>query len=356
VPLDGRPPTVFQIINAPLGLDSRGINDGSGLYRYIANGSSVLKKAPDGTLTNFDFSANPSRAVTLDLTGNAYVSTDTGSIIEIIASNATTKNFTSGLTLPTGMDFRPAKFNGDFDRLSFLYVADTMAGTIFKFSQSGTKTTFVTGAGMPNYMAFEVAGAPVVVTGMASNITNTTATLTGTVNPEGNPTTYHFEYGLTTAYGSNTTTTSAGNGFVAVPVSATINGLTPGTLYHFRLTATNGNGTVNGADVTFTTSSTSTTYTVTVGSGGQLVFSPATEAIHVGDTVQWTWSSSGHSTTSGSCVGATCTPDGEWDSGLLNLGATFSHTFSTAGSFPYFCAPHGPCCGMRGTITVSASQ
>ena len=59
-------------------------------------------------------------------------------------------------------------------------------------------------------MAFEIAGAPVVVTGIASSITDTGATLHGTVNPDGNPTTYHFEYGLTTAYGSNTTTTGAG--------------------------------------------------------------------------------------------------------------------------------------------------
>ena len=93
---------------------------------------------------------------------------------------------------------------------------------------------------------------PVVVTGIASDITDTTATLNGTVNPSGSETTYHFEYGLTTAYGSTTTSASAGSGFTAVPVSAALTGLVPGTLYHFRLTATNSGGTVNGADGSFT--------------------------------------------------------------------------------------------------------
>lgn len=350
VPLDGGTPTVFQLITGPLGLDSRGINDGAGRYRWVAAGPSVLKKAPDGTITYFDFSATPSRAVTLDLTGNAYVSTGIGSITEILASDGTMKTFTTGFTLPTGMDFRPAKFGGNFDRVGFLFVADTAAGTISQVSQQGAIATFVSGAGMPNYMVFEPAGPPVVVTGIASNITGTTATLNGTVNPEGNPTTYHFQYGLTTAYGSNTTTTSVGSGQTTLPVSADLTGLLPSTTYHFRVTATNGNGTVNGADATFTTS---TTFTVTVGDGG-FFFVPTTVALHVGDTVKWTWSSSGHSSTSGACAGSSCAPDGLWDSGILSQGSTFSHTFLSAGSFPYFCSAHGGCCGMRGTVTVSS--
>ena len=93
-----------------------------------------------------------------------------------------------------------------------------------------------------------------------------------------------------------------------------------------------------------------TTFTVTVGDGGFL-FSPDSLTIRPGDTVQWTWSASGHSSTSGS-PGA---PSGFWDSGVLNQGATFSHTFNAAGSFPYYCTPHGACCGMIGTVTVSSA-
>jgi plastocyanin len=88
---------------------------------------------------------------------------------------------------------------------------------------------------------------------------------------------------------------------------------------------------------------------VTVGDGG-LFFFPANVTIDAGDTVEWTFSSSGHSSTSGT-PGA---PSNFWDSGILNQGATFSHTFPTAGSFPYFCTPHGGCCGMVGSVTVAA--
>jgi plastocyanin len=78
-------------------------------------------------------------------------------------------------------------------------------------------------------------------------------------------------------------------------------------------------------------------------------FMPASVMIHRGDTVQWTWNSSNHSTTSGSPG----VPNGLWDSGILNQGATFSHTFNTAGTFPYYCTVHGQCCGMTGTVTVT---
>ena len=90
-----------------------------------------------------------------------------------------------------------------------------------------------------------------------------------------------------------------------------------------------------------------TTFTVTVGDGG-FIFTPDALTIQVGDTVQWTWSASGHSSTSGTPG----SPSGFWDSGVLGQGTTFSHTFTNTGSFPYYCTPHGDCCGMVGTITV----
>ena len=75
-----------------------------------------------------------------------------------------------------------------------------------------------------------------------------------------------------------------------------------------------------------------TTFMVTVGPAGSLSFSPATLTIQAGDTVQWVWGSSGHSSTSGPGAAG-----GIWDSGIHNINDTFSHTFSTTGSFPYFC-------------------
>jgi plastocyanin len=98
----------------------------------------------------------------------------------------------------------------------------------------------------------------------------------------------------------------------------------------------------------YTKSASATTIDVTVGPNGDLVFSPSSVTIHPGDTVRWTWGSSAHSSTSG-VPGA---PDGIWDSGILNDGATYSHTFNSTGTFPYYCIVHGGCCGMVGTVTV----
>ena len=95
---------------------------------------------------------------------------------------------------------------------------------------------------------------PTVVTSAASLIATTTVQLNGTVNPNGASTAYHFDYGTTTGYGTSTTSVSAGAGSVAVNAVANLTGLTQGTLYHFRLVASNGGGTTNGIDATFTTS------------------------------------------------------------------------------------------------------
>src|SRR5882724_5501400 len=92
------------------------------------------------------------------------------------------------------------------------------------------------------------------------------------------------------------------------------------------------------------------TVTVTV-ANNCLCFMPSSVTIHPGDTVRWTWSSSGHSTTSGSPG----SPNGIWDSGILNQGAMFTHTFNSVGSFPYYCTPHGSL-GMVGTVTVVSAS
>lgn len=96
-------------------------------------------------------------------------------------------------------------------------------------------------------------GAPLATTGDASAVERTSATLNGTVDPNLTLTTYHFEYGTTTDYGSSTTPESAGSGDDPEPVDAALAGLTPDTTYHFRLVAENPNGTSTGEDATFRT-------------------------------------------------------------------------------------------------------
>ena len=97
------------------------------------------------------------------------------------------------------------------------------------------------------------------------------------------------------------------------------------------------------------------TRNVTVAPGGVHEFQDAvsgtsTSTIAVGDTVQWTWAYPYHSTTSGTCT-STCTADGLWDSGVKTMaGAVFSYTFSSAGTYHYFCSVHTV--SMQGTVVV----
>lgn len=130
--------------------------------------------------------------------------------------------------------------------------------------------------------------APTAITGSASLVNTTSATISGTVNPEGLATTYTFQYGTTTGYGTSTPSAGAGSGSTASTVSAALSGLKPDTTYHFRIVATNVSGPTDGADATFTTKSPPVSIKVhpsTVFAGRRVkVFGSAGDC-SVGDTV-----------------------------------------------------------------------
>ncbi len=95
---------------------------------------------------------------------------------------------------------------------------------------------------------------PIVVTLAASGVTATGATLNGTVNPNSLSTTALFEYGPTASYGNQVpVAVQPGSGITAVPVTASVSGLSCGQTYHARAVATNSSGTTNGNDITFET-------------------------------------------------------------------------------------------------------
>jgi NHL repeat len=96
---------------------------------------------------------------------------------------------------------------------------------------------------------------PFVTTLKASQLRPRAAQLVGEVNPNSLPTTYHFEYGTTTGYGTSVPVpdASAGDEGAFVTVTQQISNLAPGTVYHYRLVATNSAGTTPGEDRMFTT-------------------------------------------------------------------------------------------------------
>ena len=119
-------------------------------------------------------------------------------------------------------------------------VAESDAGTVY-----GADETFATGESPMATASTEAASA----------VKATQATLNGTVNPEGSATSYYFEYGPTTSYGTKTPVSpaSVGSGTSGIGVSQTPTGLSEGSTYHFRLVAKSEAGTINGEDRTFTT-------------------------------------------------------------------------------------------------------
>jgi hypothetical protein len=94
--------------------------------------------------------------------------------------------------------------------------------------------------------AFTTLALPRIRATAATNLTTTEADLTATINPEGLDSTYHFEYGTTTAYGTSVplSDTGIGSGTTDVSVSQHLTGLARDTTYHYRLVVTSPNGTI----------------------------------------------------------------------------------------------------------------
>jgi plastocyanin len=79
---------------------------------------------------------------------------------------------------------------------------------------------------------------------------------------------------------------------------------------------------------------------------GNFSFSPRNVTINVGDTVVWSNTGGSH----------TVTGDGSDPfCGSGTIPTSCSHTFNTAGTFPYRCIPHASSFDMRGTVTVQSA-
>ena len=183
-----------------------------------------------------------------------------------LSAEAIQTNFTGGSSVgpysevyPTDLSFQPPLYVsgtpmtpvtlGNGTPVQIVITAGCAAIATFKFDGTGSVNAGDCGATVPT-----------VVTNAASSVAAGSATLNGTVNPNGFATTAWFQWGTSIAYGSTTSSQSAGSGSSNVAVSANLSGLSPNTTYHYRVAANNSAGTSYGSDVSFTTSA--ATYTV----------------------------------------------------------------------------------------------
>ena len=99
---------------------------------------------------------------------------------------------------------------------------------------------------------------PIVTTGSTGGLSTNSATIEGSVAPNRNAVSKcAFQYGTSTSYGTEVpcAQTVVGTGLSPTIVTAALTGLVPGTTYHYRVVASNGDGTSYGVDATFTTQS-----------------------------------------------------------------------------------------------------
>src|SRR5262249_6183477 len=122
----------------------------------------------------------------------------------------------------------------------------------------------------------------VVDSGSASSVTQTSATLNASVNPNGGEVSEcKLEYGTTTSYGSSAPCTPApGSGGSPVAVSASVSLLSPNTTYHFRVSATNAGGTSVGSDRTLKTSRNPPAVETKAASGGTHTLATLDATVH----------------------------------------------------------------------------
>lgn len=125
---------------------------------------------------------------------------------------------------------------------------------------------------------FKTAGValPAVTTGGVKNVTKSSATLMGTINPHDTPTSYWFWYGISPQNMYHTPGQTGLTGKNDIQVSADLISLAPDTTYYYRLSANNVKGSVQGADKTFKTAAITKAPVVTTGPSRDVAASSAT--------------------------------------------------------------------------------
>jgi hypothetical protein len=249
--------------------------------------------------------------------------------------SATTYQFEIS-TSPTLATFTPSPVGNAGNGAAAVAVSANFTGltpgTTYYFELFATGNSVTNLGGILSLATTPAAGAPIVVTNPATLVSGTTATLNGTVNPDGTAvTSYSFQFGTNLSYGATTTPGTLPTGTSAVAVSANITGLTPGVTYDFRLVATNGVTTTDGANQSF------------VANGGLVVTLPATAVTGTTATLNGTVNPNGTSTTyqfevSTSPSLATFTPSTTSNAGNGTAPVAVSANFSglTPGTTYYF--------------------
>ena len=219
-------------------------------FRIVATNSSGTRYGSDRTFT------------TLSVTGPPVVTTNPATNVASFSATlngsvdphglTTTIHFQYGTTTSYGLTTASQSKSGNTYQSVSANISGLSASTTYHFRIVATNSSGTRYGSDRTFTTLSATGAPVVTTNAATNVTSSSATLNGSLDPHGLATSVHFQYGTTTSYG-HTTPMQSQTGNTYRNIAASISSLTTHTTYHFRIVATNNAGTRYGSDRTLTT-------------------------------------------------------------------------------------------------------
>ncbi len=160
--------------------------------------------------------------------------------------------FQYGTTTSYGLTTAPQSRTGNAYLNVTANISSLSANTVYHFRIVATNSAGTRYGSDRTFTTLATTGPPVVTTTAATNVTSSSATLNGSLDPHGLTTTVQFQWGMTNSYGHIIAMQSQ-TGNTYRNFAANISGLDTHTTYHFRIVATNSAGTRLSGDRTFTT-------------------------------------------------------------------------------------------------------
>jgi phosphodiesterase/alkaline phosphatase D-like protein len=251
----------FVGISAPAFITGLSANT---IYYYRLVAQNANGSVSGGTLS-FTTNTNPAsvgNAPTTQTNSANSISRTTANLNGNVTPNASDTSFWfeygESTSLGNTTSFQSAG-SGTGSESESISVSDLTPGTKYYFRMNAQNQFGTVNGAILSFVTNGPAtpGAPSATTASATTVNSTSATLNGTVNPNGDSTTYWFEYGndslLGSILGSTTHQTVAGSGDNPINVAANLGGLASSTTYFYRLVTTNSYGTTRGDIMTFHT-------------------------------------------------------------------------------------------------------
>jgi hypothetical protein len=219
-------------------------------FRIVATNSAGTRFGGDRTFTTLGPTGSPV-AITNPATSIASFSSTLNGLLDPHGLT-TSFHFDYGTTPSYGLTTAPQSRTGNTYLNVSANVSSLTANATYHFRIVASNSAGTSTGGDKTFTTLTATGAPVVTTNAATNVTASSATLNGSLDPHGLTTNVSFQYGTTTSYG-RTTPMQSQTGNTYRNITASIGALTAHTTYHFRIVATNSAGTRLGTDMTFTT-------------------------------------------------------------------------------------------------------